>query len=145
MGSSDTIMSEYAEGISAERSDLRDLRLVLQFRTETGGALGEPDRWARDHVSSFVSFLNIGRWSTYLSVNIHICVLNRETDSNVLFVLVASTWRMIYSHIPLSTFEAWGRFNSWQTCSWGKALCTSSCLFHLPYLDTTLGQASGKS
>ena len=50
----------------------------------------------------------------YLSVNLYICVLNREMDSNVLFVLVSSTRRMIHSHIPWSTLEAWGRFDFWQ-------------------------------
>ena len=54
----DTIVSEYAERISAKDSNQR---LVLQFRTEVGGALGEPDRWVRDHVSSLASFPNVGR------------------------------------------------------------------------------------
>ena len=53
----DAVMSEYAERISAKHPDRR---LVLQFRTDMEGAIGEHDRWARDLVGLLISFPKVG-------------------------------------------------------------------------------------
>ena len=53
----DAVMSECAESISAKRPNRR---LVLQFRTDMEGAIGEHDRWARDLVGLLVSFPKVG-------------------------------------------------------------------------------------
>ena len=107
-------------------------------------------------------FRTLGGWSTYLSVNLHICVLDRETESNVLFALVCSTRRMICSHVGQTRRDSGvnirraGTFRFLADIGWCKALCTNSRLFLLPavcpipmnlsrqpYLDTNSWQAEG--
>ena len=53
----DVIMSECAERISAEHPNLR---LKLQFRTDTEGAIGEHDVCARNLIGSFASLSKVG-------------------------------------------------------------------------------------
>ena len=53
----DAIMSECAERISTKYPNRR---LVLQFRTDVEGAIGEYDKWARDLAGSLVSFPKVG-------------------------------------------------------------------------------------
>ena len=53
----DAAMSECAERISTKYPNRR---LVLQFRTDTEGAIGEHDSWVRDLVGLLVSFPKVG-------------------------------------------------------------------------------------
>ena len=84
-------------------------------------------------------FRKLGGWSTYLSVNLPICVvLDREIGSRELFVLVSSTRRMMYPHVgqmcrdSVVNVRRAGTFRFLAGIHWCKALCANSRLFLLP-------------